>query len=74
MAFSLAFFQLFQGNSERYFVVVHRLRPAVRARYIRINPKSWYGWIAMRLELFGCRLGMYHEPWNHEDSSQTELR
>ncbi|CAH3022884.1 unnamed protein product [Porites evermanni] len=49
--------RLFQGNSERYFVVVHRLRPAVRGRYIRINPKSWYGWIAMRLELFGCRLG-----------------
>lgn len=53
-------FQLFQGNAERYFVVVHRLRPPIKARYIRINPKSWYSYIAMRIELFGCRLGMLH--------------
>lgn len=56
----LLLLQLFQGNSERYFVVVHRLRPAIRARYARIHPKSWYGYIAMRIELYGCRLGMLH--------------
>ena len=49
--------QVFQGNYERYLVVVHRLRPSIKARYIRVHPRSWYGYVAMRLELYGCRLG-----------------
>ena len=50
-------FQIFQGNTERYFVVVHRLRPTIKARYIRVHPRTWYGYISMRMELYGCRLG-----------------
>ena len=29
------------------------------ARYIRVHPKTWYGHICMRIELFGCREGMF---------------
>ena len=54
---SVFFLQIFQGNSDRYFVVVHRLRPTIKARYIRIHPRTWYSYIAMRIELYGCRLG-----------------
>ena len=49
--------QIFQANIERYFVVTHRFfRPFV-ARFVRINVRSWYGYISMRVELYGCRLG-----------------
>ena len=54
----LLYSQIFQGNTERYFVVVHRFRPTIKARYIRVHPRAWYGHIAMRMELYGCRLGM----------------
>ena len=38
-------------------MVTHRFfRPFV-ARYVRINVRSWYSYISMRVELFGCRLG-----------------
>ena len=50
-------FQIFQGNTERYFVVMHRLRPTIKARYIRVHPRTWYGHITLRMELYGCRLG-----------------
>lgn len=30
--------------------------PAIKAQFVRIYPKSWYSYIAMRVELYGCRL------------------
>ncbi|XP_027046414.1 uncharacterized protein LOC113674139 [Pocillopora damicornis] len=55
--------RIFQANIERYFVVTHRFfRPFV-ARFVRINVRSWYGYISMRVELYGCRLGrMCNQP------------
>ena len=47
-------FQLMQGNSDRDSIVIFDLVPAVLARYIRINPQSWFGGISLRLELIGC--------------------
>ncbi|XP_068726462.1 lactadherin-like [Montipora capricornis] len=49
--------RLFQANIERYYVVCHRFFKPFLARYLRINVRSWYSYIAMRVELFGCRLG-----------------
>ena len=51
------FLQVFPGNFERNFVVVHRFLRPFKARYVRIYPKTWRSHIAMRVELFGCRLG-----------------
>ena len=28
--------------------------PGIRGRYIRIYPKTWYSYIALRVELYGC--------------------
>ena len=50
-------FKVFQGNIERNHVVFHKFRPSLKTRYVRIHPKSWYSYISMRVELFGCRLG-----------------
>ena len=52
-----AFLKIFQGNMERQLVVFHKFRPSLKTRYIRVHPRTWYSWIAMRFELYGCRLG-----------------
>ena len=31
--------------------------PPIIARYIRLHPVEWYGWISLRMELYGCRSG-----------------
>lgn len=49
------FWQQFQGNYDRYSVRTHAFRPALLARYVRINPRRWHGWMSMRLELYGGR-------------------
>ena len=46
--------QQFQGNYDRYSVRTHAFRPALYARYVRIQPRSWRLHISMRMELYGC--------------------
>jgi hypothetical protein len=48
----------FQGNSDMNTVVKHALKPAIIARYIRVRPKTWNNYIAMRIELYGCKKGI----------------
>ena len=52
-----ALFKIFQGNMERQLPVFHKFRPSLKTRYVRLHPRTWYSWIAMRFELYGCRLG-----------------
>lgn len=33
------------------------MNPPIVARYIKIHPKTWQGFIALRVELYGCRKG-----------------
>ncbi|XP_062859455.1 inactive carboxypeptidase-like protein X2 [Trichomycterus rosablanca] len=49
---------LFIGNKEKEIPVLNKLPKPVVARYIRINPRSWYskGSICMRAEILGCPL------------------
>lgn len=49
--------QVFLGNQERYFVVTNRFLRPFTARYVRLNVVSWYGFVATRMELYGCVLG-----------------
>ena len=51
--FSLS--QLFRGNYDIYHTVSHKIIPPIKARFVRIHPRSWYSYIAMRVELYGCR-------------------
>lgn len=48
---------MFQGNSDRYQVTTNRLLKPIRTRYVRVHPKLYYRYVAMRVELYGCRLG-----------------
>ena len=48
-------FQVFRGNYDIYTTIAHKILPSMKARFIRINPKAWRSYIAMRVELYGCR-------------------
>ncbi|XP_072596423.1 inactive carboxypeptidase-like protein X2 isoform X4 [Vulpes vulpes] len=49
---------IFEGNSEKEIPVLNELPVPMVARYIRINPQSWFdnGSICMRMEILGCPL------------------
>ncbi|XP_073246806.1 uncharacterized protein [Porites lutea] len=47
--------RVFQANQDQSTVVTNVLNPALKARYIRIHPKSDNGWICMRMEPLGCQ-------------------
>jgi len=38
-------------------VVVSRFRTPIRARFVKLYPRTWHGHISMRLELYGCSKG-----------------
>ncbi|XP_052092501.1 mucin-5AC-like [Mytilus californianus] len=44
----------FSGNFDSVTPVTHFFTAPIKARYIRINPQTFYGKIAMRFELHGC--------------------
>lgn len=55
ITFILFLLQRFRGNYDRYHTVAQRVSPYIRARYLRIHPKTWRSYIAMRVEVYGCR-------------------
>uniref|UniRef100_H3DQ18 Carboxypeptidase X, M14 family member 2 n=1 Tax=Tetraodon nigroviridis TaxID=99883 RepID=H3DQ18_TETNG len=50
--------QIFRGNQEKEIPVKNLLPMPMVARYIRINPQSWFpsGNVCMRVEILGCPL------------------
>ena len=38
-------------------MVTHRFIKPFKARFVKLHPKSWYSYISMRMELYGCRHG-----------------
>ena len=46
--------QVYDANSDRNSVIVNPLIQPIEARFIRIYPETWYGYISMRTELYGC--------------------
>lgn len=53
---------LMNGNKDRNTISAHVIDPPIVARYIRLRPKTWYGHISMRLEVYGCIHGKMHGP------------
>ena len=53
--------QIFLGNRDQDTVVKHQIRPLLRAKYVRINPVSWYKRISLRLEFYGHKVGKSKE-------------
>ncbi|EPQ16814.1 Inactive carboxypeptidase-like protein X2 [Myotis brandtii] len=49
---------VFEGNSEKEVPVLNELPVPMVARYLRVNPQSWFqdGSICLRLEVLGCPL------------------
>jgi hypothetical protein len=47
--------KIFPGNTDQNSIVKHALKSAIIARYIRVRPKTWFGTISMRMELYGCK-------------------
>ena len=49
--------QLFTGNedtSDLDAVVTNDFDWPIAARFVRLNPQSWIGWISLRWEVYGC--------------------
>lgn len=48
--------QTFQGNEDATEVVLNKIHSPVLTRFVRIRPQTWHNGIALRLELYGCRI------------------
>ncbi|EDO37660.1 predicted protein [Nematostella vectensis] len=48
--------KVFSANRDRDSVVTNPLFPAIKSRYIRFLPLTWYKHISMRVEIYGCGL------------------
>lgn len=48
--------QVFQANNDATEVVLNKLHMPLLTRFIRVRPQTWHSGIALRLELFGCRV------------------
>ena len=55
----LFYFKVFDGNSDQFTVVSHKLQDPIITRYIRINPISYHLDIALRADFYGCKSGKY---------------
>ena len=49
--------KIFQGNHDRYTVATEVIDPPIIAQYVRVKPKTWNGFICMRMEFYGCTEG-----------------
>uniref|UniRef100_F7G9W5 Neuropilin n=1 Tax=Macaca mulatta TaxID=9544 RepID=F7G9W5_MACMU len=48
--------KVFQANNDATEVVLNKLHAPLLTRFVRIRPQTWHSGIALRLELFGCRV------------------
>jgi len=48
---------MFPGNYDRYIIVEHKFARPLNGRYFRVYPTSWYSYIGMRAEFYGCVYG-----------------
>ena len=53
----IVLFKEFDGNTDRFSVVSHKLENDIIAHSIRINPISYYGSISLRADFYGCKSG-----------------
>ncbi|CAH1776733.1 unnamed protein product, partial [Owenia fusiformis] len=51
---------ILQGNSDRDTKVQNMLHPPVEARFVRLNPQTYYAYTSLRFDVIGCPL----EPEN----------
>ncbi|XP_015756947.1 PREDICTED: uncharacterized protein LOC107336373 [Acropora digitifera] len=66
--------KVFTANSDRGTVVSHKLSPTISARYVRFSVMSWYDYISMRVELYGCANEQLKRCTNFERVSFLQSR
>ena len=49
--------EIFMGNENADTVKYNNFTHAIVAKYLQINPIRWTGYIALRMEVFGCDYG-----------------
>jgi carbonic anhydrase len=59
--------RVFAGNHDSKIPRVHAISPAVKARYVRIVPLTFFGWPSMRVELYGALGDKPLDKYVHED-------
>ncbi|XP_035696734.1 uncharacterized protein LOC118430131 [Branchiostoma floridae] len=47
--------KIFPANDDSGTKVTNVLDEMITTRYVRFRPLTWHGWIAMRVEILGCR-------------------
>lgn len=56
--------QIFQGNTNPTDVAKAAFPKPTLTRYLRIRPYSWESGIALRFEVYGCKIsGWFHKNW-----------
>ena len=48
------FLKVFNGNTDRHSIVYHQFTRPFTAIHVRFYPRTWYSWISMRAEVYGC--------------------
>ena len=56
---TVLFEKVLMGNTDHKTAVGRILNPAIIARFVKINVKSYSGYPSLRVELFGCSDGMW---------------
>ena len=60
--------KIFLGNEKRNGTVLNKLEPEIMARFVRIYPAGFFGFVCMRVELYGCTFNcggyLTHSPGN----------
>ncbi|XP_051871643.1 neuropilin-1a isoform X1 [Pristis pectinata] len=51
--------KVFQGNSNPNDTVIRQFPQTILTRYVRIRPQSWENGVALRFELYGCKITDY---------------
>ncbi|XP_038135413.1 probable carboxypeptidase X1 isoform X1 [Cyprinodon tularosa] len=66
---------IFKGNQDPETPVLGLLPVPTVARFIRINPQTWYfnGTICLRAEILGCRVHDPMDPYQQERGSRDNL-
>jgi hypothetical protein len=49
---SLSYVKIYEGNSDPEDVVVRKIKPVLKTRFIRIIPLTWHKRAALRLDFF----------------------
>ncbi|MFT7807315.1 inactive carboxypeptidase-like protein X2 [Arapaima gigas] len=64
---------IFKGNVEKEVPVLNEFPAPVVARYIRVNPRSWFsgGSVCMRVEILGCPMPDPHNYYHRRNEITT---